>query len=394
MIDLLEKPISQIGRRLCRRSICTWGAVAWASCAVVLGGALTAAAEQLASNDGPLDTVLQKIAGQCPAAYPAAITPLPGEDDLAGLGTPALLALLESWNPALRRSAANGLAQQGDDVIPALKRAAAAEQASVRAGAATALAAVVGGQLHQLRNLHPPGKEREQAAAEVRRKYASLTAVFIPLTRDPARDVRAAAMGGLTSLRADTPAARRAMLALWGDPDVHLADAAIISFEKTMSTDGLKEDELIAALKVAMRAPLPRGRGHAMKIINRLGDDAQREFIPELLAHLDWQPDRDTMFGAGGQAEALALLTELRVKEVIPRIPGLITKTMRGPGMFEPCMKSVTAFGKDARVILPQLKAYEHELAESLAKAHPRHIDGINKKLKILREAVQHVEAM
>ena len=71
-----------------------------------------------------------------------------------------------------------------------------------------------------------------------------------------------------------------------------------------------------------------------------------------------------------------------------------MTKTMRGPGLFEPCMESVLGFGKDARVILPELQAYEQEMEESLAKAHPRNKPGIEKKVQKLREVVQHVESL
>ena len=113
---------------------------------------------------------------------------------------------------------------------------------------------------------------------------------------------------------------------------------------------------VVDVLKKAMASPLPRGRGSVVTVISNMNESDQRKFIPVLLAHLDWIPNRDTMFGAGGQVESVRILTKLRVKELIPRIPKLMNKTVRGTSMVEPCLDAVIAFGKDSKVILPELR--------------------------------------
>lgn len=183
-----------------------------------------------------------------------------------------------------------------------------------------------------------------------------------------------------------------AVLGLSADDDDYLAQDAIITLEKKFGIEAVQERTVIAALKEAMNAPLPRGKGHVLRLIVRMDEKAQRQFIPELLHHLDWQPDRDTMFGAGGQAEALRLLTKLKVKELIPRLPRLMIKTMRGPGLFEPCLESAKSFGRDAKVLLPELRALIPGLERELAEARSK--DAVKRKLAMLRETVAYLEGV
>lgn len=360
----------------------------------VLAGTMSGGEAAQEKGGAPVGASLEKVAAHCPQHYPESVIPLPDHAELAALSTPDLMRMLESWNPALRRTAATGLADRGDEVVPVLEKATGSDSAAVRAGAAAALAGLVNHQLRNWKECYPAMTDQALAQQKIKVTHAALIERFIALTRDPQRDVRSAALTGLASLTPDSPDAKRAVLSLFSDPDEHLANQAVITFQKQFSIEGLNADELIPALQTAMRAPLPRGRGHAMMIINGLDEQAQRQFIPVLLDHLDWQPDRDTMFGASAQADAVKMLTRFKVQELVPRLPGLMTKTMRGPGLFEPCMDSALAFGKDAQGILPELQAYRQELEESLATAHPRYKEGINTKLQRLREVVQHVQGL
>lgn len=348
----------------------------------------------MSAGDATIQAALQRVEAQCPADYPTTVTPIPGDDAMAALSTAQLIEMMGSWSPAMREAAANGLATRGDEVVPALKKAAASDDPHQRAGAAAALAAVVRHQFRHWPQAYPDITDAKLAHEKIKTKYAGLTPLFVRMTKDPQRSVRAAAMSGLAGLRPDTLEAKRAMLALCADPDDYIADTAINIFQKVFTTEGLSDSEVRAALGHTFSASLPRGKGHAIMILQGMDEPSKRAMIPQLLHHLDWQPMRDTMFGASGQAAALEMLTAMRVKEVIRRIPKLMVKTMRGPGLFEPGLASMRAFGRDSLVIVPELEAYAQKLEDSLPQAHPRHRDGIKKKVQQIREAIAYVESL
>ena len=85
----------------------------------------------------------------------------------------------------------------------------------------------------------------------------------------------------------------------------------MIILQKQFLSGAIKYDGVVDVLKEAMGSPLPRGRGSVVILISKMEEADQRKFVPELLAHLDWIPNRDTMFGAGGQLESVRILTKL-----------------------------------------------------------------------------------
>ena len=304
--------------------------------------------------------------------------------------TEQLHEYLASWNPALRQRAARELASRADEVLVALKDLADSENGNMRAGVGSALWLGVRHRLRNWRDYAGESGDREALRARLRETYGS---VFLALAGDERSEARWMGLKGLQEVQLNTPEAVKAVLALCEDPNEHLATEAVISLNRTFDVELADENDVSAAIKSAMNAPLPRGKGSALKLIQEMDEASQRAFIPVLLDHLDWQPDRDTMFGASGQAEALALLTKLRVKEVVPRIPGLMKKTMRGPGLFEPCIDSVRAFGEDAKVILPQLRVHRSELEQRLEKPmRGSSRRELQLKLYRLKEVIDHVE--
>jgi hypothetical protein len=339
-----------------------------------------------------IQAALAKVDSGCPQGYPEIVTPLPEPGSLPTKSTDELTRMLENWNPSLRADAAKELGTRGDEVIPALRKATRSDNWTIRAGAATALAAIVKHQVSNWKEFHPGVDDSRQGQEKIKKKHADLVDDFIRLTKDPQLEVRKSALGGLAALSPKTREATTAVLELCADDDEYLAQDAMITLEKQFGIDAVQERTVIAALNQAMNAPLPRGKGHVLRLIVRMDEQAQKQFIPELLEHLDWQPNRDTMFGAGGQVEALHILTALEVKEVIPRLPRLMTKTMRGPGLFLPCLDSAKSFGKDAKVIVPELRAMLPGLEEELAKARSK--DAIQQKVTRLKETISHLESL
>lgn len=357
-------------------------------------GFLLAPASSSAQEEtgNPIQDALNQVSSGCPESYPEIVTPLPEPQAFPAKSTAELTQMLENWNPALRSAAAKELGTRGDAVIPALRKATHSDNWTIRAGAATALAAIVRHQLKNWKEFLPEIDDSRVGQEKIKAKHAALVDDFIRLMKDPQLEVRGSALGGLAALSPKTKEATTAVLELCADDDEYLAQDAMITLEKQFGVDAVQERVVIAALKQAMNAPLPRGKGHVLRLILRMDQKAQRQFIPELIQHLDWQPDRDTMFGAGGQAEALHILTELEVKEVIPRIPKLMTKTMRGPGLFTPCLESARSFGKDAKVIVPELRAMLPGLEQEFAKARSK--DTVQQKITRLKETVAHLESL
>ena len=338
--------------------------------------------------DPAFQAALEKVNAQGPKQYDPIVTPLPESHRFDTIPTIELLRQLESWNPSLRAAAAGALGTRGDEALPVLVRASGAENSQVRAGAASALAAIIKQKLRNWKQAYPQINNAREAQAKILEDHATLEETFIRLSRDPELQVRVSALGGLETMAPQTPEAARAVLELCSDENEHLAQSAMIALDKRFSVDALQEETVITALKRAMRSPLPRGRGHVVRIIQEMDERSQRKFIPELLAHLDWQPRRDTMFGGGGQAGSIRLLTELGVKELVPRLPDLMFKTMRGAGLFMPCLESARAFGRDAKIILPELRAILAEHEEEGTRRMRDH----DERMEKLRETIAYLE--
>lgn len=344
--------------------------------------------------DPGLVEALERVNGQCPEEYPEVVTPLPEDREFAEMETVDLMQMLGNWNPALRSSASGELGRRGDGVVSELREATRAPQGAVRAGAAKALAAILKAKLDGWQEVHPDIKDAAEAQAKIRAEHSGITGDFIRLTKDPVLAVRVAAMSGMSRMAPQTPEAVRAVLTLCGDEDDYLAQDAMIALDKVFSVDALEQDEVVAALKEAMESPLPRGRGHVVRVVRRMGEDVQREFVPVMLEHLDWQPRRDTMFGAGGQQDAVEMLTQLKVVELVPRLPGLMSKSMRGPGLFDPCIQSIRSFGKDAKPLVPLLKDMVAEGEADPKEAGVWAARDPEKRIAILKETIAHLETL
>lgn len=344
-------------------------------------------------GDKPFAEALKSVNARCPSTIGELVVPIPDESQFDQMSVPQILELLGSDSPPMRSAAANAMARRGDEVIPSLEKSLQNGNKYMIAGAATALSRLIQQQTRDLRTANP-GMTAPQAQDKARQKYLAQGQLFVPLTKSPDREVRDASLNALLSVRPDTLAVKEAILTLCADPDEYIAERAINGFNKWFKDSDVPRDKVLQGIRSALQQPLPGGKGSAVGVIKSLDEKTQREFIPVLLAHLDWQPDRDTMFGAAGQAEALGMLTQLHVTEVVPRIPKLMKKTMRGPGLFEPCIESVRAFGKDSAVIVPQLIAYADELEKNLPSAPARNKPGIQIKIDSLRETVKYVQGL
>jgi len=151
---------------------------------------------------------------------------------------------------------------------------------------------------------------------------------------------------------------------------------------------------VITAFKAALGGSLPNGKGHIVYLIARMKPEVQRKFIPELLAFLDWKIMRDTMFGGTGQEDAIKLLTQMKVTQLIVRLPNLMDKIKTGPGLFFPCLTAAKAFGKDAKVIVPQLKDILADLEKNGSKAKILPNRDLELAVKELKTTIAYLEGL
>jgi len=314
-----------------------------------------AAGQPAAQPVSQFKEALAALDAKCPQQYPEIVTPLPDSHDFEKIPTAEVMKMLESWNPALREMASKALADRGTSIIAELKQGTQSDNHKVRAGSATALASIC----------------KAMAPEDVPKEIVE---DFMRLMRDEVLEVRVAALQAMDAVAPQTREATLAVLAMCDDPDDYLAQDAKITLEKRFAAHSLPIEEIEAGLKKAMQGSLPRGRGHIVNIIAKLKPKDQERFVPELIAHLDWYPRRDTMFAAGGQAEAIKLLTKLHEKQLVERLPKLMNKVQRGDGLFSVCLQSARAFGPDAKIIVPELKAILKDLEKNgkNAKVVPR----------------------
>lgn len=319
--------------------------------------------------------LLAKVNAQCPQQYPEIVTPLPEEHQLEQMSTNDLIALLDSWNPVLRMEAAKALGKRGSEAIPKLRQGTHSENNKVRAGSAAALAALC------------KTLPAEQLPTD-------LAADFIRLSTDEEHEVRVSALNALGTLSPKTPATTLAVLAMCTDPNEYLAQDAKVALNKYFSAHTLPIEDIEAGLKAAMGGPLPNGKGHIVKIIGRLKPEDQRRFIPELLEHVKWWPRRDTMFAAGGQEQAIQMLTDMRETRMLDYLPKIGGKIERGAGLYIPCLKAAQAFGKEAKPILPDFKRM---LADLEAKGKESEFSpgrDLDAYIQELKKTIEQIESL
>lgn len=293
--------------------------------------------------------------------------------------------MLESWNPALRQEASKALSARGGEVLGTLKQGLQSDNWMARAGSVSALADIV------KTSLVGPKGDALQAALD---QHADVTSQFAKLTYDERLEVRIAALQGLNATAPQTPEAVKAVLHLCNDPDDYLSQDAMITLKKRFRVDSLEQDEVITAFKSALGRELPNGKGQIVHLITLMKPEAQRQFIPDLLAFLDWKIMRDTMFADSGQEAAIKLLTQMKETRLITRLPGLMNKIDRGDGLFIPCLTSARAFGKDAKVILPQLKDILADIEKNGKKAEIRPNRNPEAAIDELRKTIEHLEGL
>ncbi len=358
------------------------------------------AAGTMGTADAEIAAALARVSAQCPETYAERVTPVPSANALADEPLAHILELLGYWNPAIRARAAAELSGRGDEVIAPLEQALTSTSPARRAGALDALYRMIRHRVQNWDAFLPDEPDRRVAQNQIRRAFADrFLDPALDLALDPEWKVRWAVLSLIGEFGGQSRAISRAVLAMSADTDEYLADMASRTLGQRVGVADLDEEYVIPFLRQALHNPLPRGKGPVVQLIARSDETLQRSLVPDLLALLDWQPDRDTMFGSNGQAEAIEILTELRVQELVPRLPALMDKPMRGPGLFEFCMDSIRAFGADARPILPELreriapmKAEAQALSGRTDQHSRRQAELLKERVETLREVVTYVE--
>lgn len=347
-----------------------------------------------------IEESLAKVNAECPKTYPDVVTPLPEPDEAAAMSEDELLAMLKTWNPALRAAVSQELAARDIKIFPVAEKMLASEKWQDREAAARMMARSVRNRVQHWKKLFPEETNWRAGQEKVREKYVDLIPLCLPLLDSDQRSVRAAALGVMGALKPRQKEVSEAILGLFGDDDEYLAQSAMLTLEKHIGIDGVDDATVITAFEEAMKQPLPRGKGHVVRMIRRKNEAFQRKCIPMLLEHLEWIPKRDTMFGAGGQKAAVEILADLGEEKLIPLIPTLMYKEMRGPGLFNVAVAAAGQFGAKSKKLLPFFK---DEIAKYKSKLEELKGNGLNRRnrgtfetyknrLELLREVVANVE--
>ena len=131
-----------------------------------------------------------------------------------------------------------------------------------------------------------------------------------------------------------------------------------------------------------------------VRLIAKMKPADQKKFIPELLDHVSWQPLRDTMFGAAGKSEAVRILTDLQVTEVLPRLLVYMDMTLFGANPVKTSVDSIKKIGFDAKILLPELrkKTADSEIRPDQMKE--RHSHRRKERYDLLRAALADLEKL
>jgi len=381
--------------------------IAWTERRWILGCGAVLLAQFANADQGLFDdheiaikNALAKVSEQCPRDVPARLVPLPEPGELAAKTDAQLVALLNSWNPAFRARVAGELALRGKETVTPLLEALAATGPELRTGALDALNRMVRNQLANWQQFRSEVSDAKVAQASIRQEFADLlTEPVLALAGDPQVTVRSGVLALLQTLDFQPRPVLEAVLVLCGDEDAYVADLAANTLGRGTGVPDIRPESDLPLIRKAIQNPLPGGRGAMISLIARADESVQRQMIPDLFAHLESKAARDTMAAASGHAQAIALLTKLKVKELIPRLPDLMEKRFHGSNLYDASVASIQAFGTDARPILPvlneKLAAMETELQGLAGRSDRLSLERatlLQGRLESLRKAVVSVE--
>ncbi|MFK7849729.1 MAG: HEAT repeat domain-containing protein [Akkermansiaceae bacterium] len=354
---------------------------------LMLGLALS---EQVLSGES-VQEAIAKVEERAPGSFPEIYMSIPEPALMKAVSVGDLVAGLDTWNPSIRTAISKELAVRFRTEPTKLYAMAVSKNANVRSGVVMAISELASWMRKDWKTAFPETTNYREAQALLAADEM-LAQVLTKAARDSELDVQNAALKGLSLLGAESDDVVLALIELTASEDVYVAQMAMESLGKAYTARVAELPNAIAPLKKALGSPLPRGRGFVVSIIEKMDEDLQRQFIPELVAHLEWTPDRDTMFGAGGQISAVKILTALKAKELIPLIPNLVNKTVRGSDLLPVCMESCRAFGKDAKVILPELRQLADALSPTEDQLKARDGKRLSDRYKAVTETIDFLE--
>jgi len=328
---------------------------------MILAGIVAMAGLWGCQTADPFAAEVAAIDANCPASYPAVVTPPPPLAELEALSADELIARLDHWSPAYRHRAGEALAGKlpdaYDKIIVAMADPDWRRRNGVIASLGRAMAHVTVYRRNIARNRAVTDDEKAAAEATVK-QLAAATPHLIKALKDDQPLVRVRAIEVLSALGPAAADAANGLLVVAETSPPWVGEIAMGALARSVGPDKLdpatRMDRLIAMLK----HPKPRARGAAIQVMGRLPADEAKVAIPALLASINDRAKRDAMFSDAARNNAMALLTKWRVREVIPLIIQVAHEDGWGLGRRRAgTSAALKAWGPDAKEAIPGVEA-------------------------------------
>ncbi len=309
------------------------------------------------------------------------------DDDRKTMTVGQLMEALNDWSPIARKWVAEELASRPEarQLIPKLMAIAEGSLPNARQGACMTLGNLRATEALpiQVRLLRHEDRWLRVLAAEAIRKMGGRAR---PHLEDMLRVI----------IDHDTPLSP----VDWKDP-IAFAQGALAEtvFSGSLlggSMDGVDKRLLYKTVEVISRSPSGRVRQRLVRVYaSKLSEQDVETLAPAIVDSVRYMAPADTMFGTEIRMAGVALLVKYKYKEGIPVLLEL-AMTLPGHGSqvrIPQLMKMLRAYGKHARVGIPQLRDLIKKLDQDVAERrfpggaiHRKRTDAVEEAIKFLQQ--------
>jgi Family of unknown function (DUF6288)/HEAT repeats len=286
-----------------------------------------------------------------------------------------LIEGLKSWSPCVRRSSALAIGKRGGNFTPTLLEMLAGKDRYARYGAVEALGRLGKSASPALPQLRACLKESDECL-----QYAASEALARLGDRDSVADLFA------MSLRASPNDSRRmhqrpASRALFAPYPGNQEPASLLAH----SLDGVDTKQLLAVLDALLQNDDSVVRASIVPVLSKLSDRDLAPLLPTLVKAVETLAPTNEMWGDDIRISGLDILSRRHISEGMHLC--VSTVQWRWGMRLKERMDILTRYGKNARVVLPELRKLASDLASREDPQKP------SEQRQILTKAIAAIEA-